>query len=123
MKDYIFNVLNDMSEELSIAQLKRLQEVLIKSSEDKENPPQTVDNYEYLNMFINAKRIEGCSARTLTYYENSVKRMLSMIDVPVRKVTTDQIRDYLANYQRRNDCSKTTVDNIRRNISSFFYVA
>lgn len=120
MKDYIFNVLNDMSEELSIAQLKRLQEVLIKRSEDKENQSQTVDNYEYLNMFINAKRIEGCSARTLAYYENSVKHMLSMIDVPVRKVTTDQIRDYLANYQRINDCSKTTVDNIRRNISSFF---
>ncbi len=120
MKNYIFNVLNDMSEELSIAQLKRLQEVLIKRFEDKENQTQTVDNYEYLNMFINAKRIEGCSARTLVYYENSVKHMLSMIDIPVRKVTTDQIRDYLANYQRINDCSKTTVDNIRRNISSFF---
>ncbi len=120
MKDYIFNVLNDMSEELSIAQLKRLQEVLIKRSEDKDSQSQTVDNYEYLNMFINAKRIEGCSARTLAYYENSAKHMLSMIDVPVRKVTTDQIRDYLANYQRINNCSKTTVDNIRRNISSFF---
>lgn len=76
MKDYIYNVLNDMSEKLSIAQLKRLQEVLIKRSEDKENQSQTVDNYEYLNMFINAKRIEGCSARTLAYYENSVKHML-----------------------------------------------
>ncbi len=120
MKDFIFNVLNDMSEELSIAQLKRLQEVLIKRSEDSDTQSITVDNYDYLNMFINAKRIEGCSERTLAYYENSVRHMLRMIETPVRKMTTDQIRDYLADYQKINNCSKTTIDNIRRNISSFF---
>ena len=72
MKEYIINVLNDMSEEFSSAQLKKLQEVQNKCSEERESPHKSVDNYEYLSMFINAKRIEGCSERTLAYYEGSV---------------------------------------------------
>ncbi len=120
MKEYIINVLNDMSEELSIAQLKKLQEILVKWSEERESPHRSVDNYEYLSMFINAKRIEGCSERTLAYYEGSVRHLLKAVSIPVRKITTEQIRDYLADYQKINNCGKVTVDNIRRNISSFF---
>ena len=120
MKDYIISVLNDMSEELSIAQLKKLQEVLVKRSEEKDTQHKTVDNNEYLSMFINAKKIEGCSERTLSFYESSVRHLLKEVPVPIRKITTDQIRDYLSDYQKINDCSKVTVDNIRRNISSFF---
>lgn len=120
MKEFIFEVLNDMSEELSMAQLKKLQEVLVRRSEEKEYQPKPADNEEYLKMFINAKRIEGCSERTLAYYESSVKHLFGMVRVPVRRITTDQIREYLTEYQKINDCSKATVDNIRRNISSFF---
>ena len=58
--------------------------------------------------------------RTLSYYQVTVEHLLSQITCPIRKITTDQIRCYLANYQKRNNCSKVTVDNIRRNISSFF---
>ena len=58
--------------------------------------------------------------RTLSYYQVTVEQLLSQITCPIRKITTDQIRCYLANYQKRNNCSKVTVDNIRRNISSFF---
>ena len=82
MKEYIINVLNDMSEELSIAQLKKLQEILIKWLEEKESPHKSVDNYEYLSMFINAKRIEGCSERTLAYYEGSVRHLLKATPIP-----------------------------------------
>ena len=71
-------------------------------------------------MFIDAKQIEGCSERTLQYYKMTVEHLLATLDVPVRKMTTDEIRSYLANYQQRNNCSKVTVDNVRRNISSFF---
>ena len=120
MKEYIINVLNDMSEALSIVQLKKLQEVLVKRSEEKGSQNKPVDNDEYLSMFINAKRIEGCSERTLSYYEGSVRHLLKAVTIPVRKITTDQIRDYLSDYQKINNCSKVTVDNIRRNISSFF---
>ena len=79
-----------------------------------------ISNDNYLSMFLNAKKIEGCSERTLAYYKTTVEKLLDEVDDPIRKVTTDDIREYLANYQGLNDCSKTTIDNIRRNISSFF---
>ncbi len=71
-------------------------------------------------MFISAKRIEGCSERTLAYYKITIEHMLSIIVTPLRQVQTDELRAYLAEYQLINNCSKTTVDNIRRNLSSFF---
>ena len=71
-------------------------------------------------MFISAKRIEGCSERTLAYYKTTIEHMLSIIVTPLRQIQTDDLRAYLAEYQLRNNCSKTTVDNIRRNLSSFF---
>ena len=71
-------------------------------------------------MFISAKRIEGCSERTLAYYKATIEHMLSVIVTPLRRVQTDDLRAYLAEYQLRNNCSKTTIDNIRRNLSSFF---
>ena len=73
-----------------------------------------------MDMFISAKRIEGCSERTLAYYKATIEHMLSIIVTPLRQVQTDDLRAYLAEYQLRNNCSKTTVDNIRRNLSSFF---
>ena len=69
---------------------------------------------------ISAKRIEGCSERTLSYYKATIEHMLSIIVTPLRQVNTDDLRAYLVEYQLRNNCSKTTVDNIRRNLSSFF---
>ena len=71
-------------------------------------------------MFLAAKQIEGCSERTINYYRVTVEHLLSQTDTSVRKITTEEIREYLANYQKRNNCSNVTVDNIRRNISSFF---
>jgi integrase/recombinase XerD len=35
-------------------------------------------------------------------------------------MNTDQLRQYLTDYQKINNCGKSTVDNIRRNLSSFF---
>ena len=71
-------------------------------------------------MFLEAKEIEGCSVRTIQYYRVTVKHLLSRITTPVRKITTEEMRTYLVEYQQINQCSKVTVDNIRRNISSFF---
>ena len=71
-------------------------------------------------MFIDAKRIEGCSERTIQYYQVTVEHLLNTVEIAVRKMTTDDLRGYLANYQKINNCSKVTVDNIRRNLSSFF---
>lgn len=121
METAIYNILNDMSESLSISQMKKLQEVLICRLEAEVlNEVEEIDNHDYLEMFITAKRIEGCSERTLQYYKSTIENLLLDIDVPVRKMTTELLREYLSNYQGKNDCGKVTIDNVRRNLSSFF---
>lgn len=120
MDEKLVSILNEMADYLSIAQMKKLQEVLIKNLSEDEPKKEQIPNENYLKMFIDAKRIEGCSERTLQYYNLTVSQLLSIVTVPVRKMTTDEIRGYLAGYQQRNNCSKVTVDNVRRNISSFF---
>jgi site-specific recombinase xerD len=120
MQQLINDILHDMSEVLSAKELYALQIVLQKKLNTQNNQTYPYTNIEYMDMFISAKRIEGCSERTLAYYKATIEHMLSIIVMPLRQVQTDDLRAYLAEYQLRNNCSKTTVDNIRRNLSSFF---
>lgn len=120
MEEKIVAVLNEMSEYLSIAQMKKLQEVIIKTFAENEAVKTDIANDEFLKMFLSAKRIEGCSDRTISYYQTTVKHLLSKTENSVRKITTEEMREYLSNYQKRNECSNVTIDNVRRNISSFF---
>lgn len=120
MESQIANIISDMSEVLDIAQMKKLQEVLIARLTVAHTKPEESDNLAYLDMFLTAKRIEGCSERTIEYYKSTIKAMLEKVDVPVRKMTTEILREYLSQYQGVNNCSKVTIDNIRRNLSSFF---
>ena len=120
MEEKLVKIINEMAEHLSIAQMKKLQEVLIKNLCDSEPEKAEISNYDYLQLFLDAKKIEGCSERTLQYYQVTVERLFKCIKTPVRKQTTEEIRKYLSDYQKINNCSKVTVDNIRRNISSFF---
>lgn len=120
MEDAIKYILVDMDEYLTANQSQKLQRVLISRLTSQTKSVSSVSNSNYLAMFLNAKKIEGCSERTLSYYKTTVEKLLDRITDPIRKVTTDDIREYLASYQGLNDCSKTTIDNIRRNISSFF---
>ena len=120
MEEKIVTLLNEMSEYLSIPQMKKLQEVVLKIFSENEPDKQEISNAEFLKMFLDAKRIEGCSERTIQYYQVTVEHLLSQIESSVRKITTEEIRTYLADYQKINGCSNVTVDNIRRNISSFF---
>lgn len=120
MEEKIVTVVNEMAEYLNVAQLKKLQEVLLKQFSDNVLSRETISNKQYLKMFLNAKKIEGCSERTIQYYRVTVEHMLRNIEAPIRKMCTEQIREYLVDYQKINNCSKVTVDNIRRNISSFF---
>ena len=120
MEEKIVRVLNEMSEYLSISQMKKLQEVVLKTFSENEADKQQISNLEFLKMFLDAKKIEGCSERTIQYYKVTVEHLFSIIDTEVRKITTEEIRRYLAEYQKINGCSNVTVDNIRRNISSFF---
>ena len=120
MQQLINDILHDMSEVLSAKDLYALQIVLQKKLNTQNNQTYPYTNIEYMDMFISAKRIEGCSERTLSYYKATIEHMLSIIVTPLRQVNTDDLRAYLVEYQLRNNCSKTTVDNIRRNLSSFF---
>ena len=120
MEEKLVTILNEMAEYLNIAQMKKLQEVLLKNLAENEPQKAEISNAEYLQMFLDAKKIEGCSERTLQYYRVTVERMLQSITTPIRKICTEEIRSYLSGYQQINGCGKVTVDNIRRNISSFF---
>ncbi len=120
MEDKIVIILNEMSEYLSIPQMKKLQEVMLRTFTEKAEEKKVISNQDYLKMFLDAKTIEGCSKRTIQYYRVTVDKMLQRVSTPIRKITTEEMRKYLSDYQKINDCSKATVDNVRRNISSFF---
>lgn len=120
MEEQLVNILNEMAEHLSISQLKKLQEVLLKNLCRETNQKNRVTNNDYLKMFLEAKKVEGCSLRTLSYYRVTLQHLLKKLTIPIRKMTTDDIRNYLASYQQINNCGKVTIDNVRRNISSFF---
>uniref|UniRef100_UPI003F548D7C site-specific tyrosine recombinase/integron integrase n=1 Tax=Lactobacillus acidophilus TaxID=1579 RepID=UPI003F548D7C len=120
MNEKFIEIINDMADVLNAAQLKRLQEVLLKRLVKDEPEKKKVSNQEYLTKFLEAKKIEGCSERTIKYYKVTVEQLLRKVLDPIRKVTTEQMREYLVDYQKINNCGKTTIDNVRRNISSFF---
>lgn len=79
-----------------------------------------LDSDSLLAAFITAKRLEGCSEKTLAYYQKSIEAVLQAIGKEVRQITTDDLRAYLTRYQATNGVSKVTIDNVRRNLSSFF---
>lgn len=120
MNEQFVEIINDMAEVLNTAQLKRLQEVLLKHLVGGKPTKQKINNSEFLQRFLEAKKIEGCSERTIQYYRITVNKFFSKVTQPVRKVTTEDMREYLVDYQKINNCGKTTIDNVRRNISSFF---
>lgn len=120
MNEKIATVLNEMSAYLSIAQMKKLQEVIVKTFSENELCHQNISNEKFMEMFLTAKKIEGCSERTIKYYRVTTIHLLNYLKEPIRKVTTETMRQYLVDYQKINNCGKTTIDNIRRNISSFF---
>ena len=93
MDEKIVAVLNEMSEYLSISQMKKLQEVILKTFSENEVKKTDHSNLEYLQLFIEAKRIEGCSERTIQYYKSTAEDLLSKIEISVRKISTEEIRN------------------------------
>ena len=78
------------------------------------------DEADAVEAFITAKRIEGCSEKTLSYYRKTIEALIAGVGKAVRQITTDDLRRYLTNYQVQHRSSKVTIDNIRRILSSFF---
>ena len=82
--------------------------------------PQEQEQTDATAAFIAAKRIEGCSEKTLTYYRNTIDAMTAVVGKPVQRITTDDIRQYLTTYQMQRKSSKVTIDNIRRILATFY---
>lgn len=120
MEKIIYEILDEMSDMLDVEQQKKLQQVLLKKLLNKPQKQEPISNEVYMNLFLDAKKVEGCSERTLTYYSSTIIHFFEKIQKPIRKISTEQIRQYLADYQKINNCSNATIDNVRRNISSFF---
>ena len=117
----IYNIIHDMAEVLNASQMQKLQEVLVnRLSENRAPDYLRTSNKEFLDMFLTAKHLEGCSDKTIRYYRCNIQRMLETVDVPVIKISTEMLRKYLVEYQSINNCGKVTIDNVRRSLSTFF---
>ena len=113
----IENIIQRMLPVLDNAQLKHLQIVLNEELE-KQNPK--LEKTDLLEVFLAAKRIEGCSEKTINYYRKTIIKMQNAVKKPILNITTEDLRVFLTNYQHLKNSSKTTIDNIRRILSSFF---
>ena len=117
-------IMQQMLPHLDNAQLQKLEEVLEHSLfmyEISSKCTETEDDSQKLiDAFVYAKRIEGCSEKTLKYYRTTIEKMTEAIDKGVRHMQTDDLRAYLTEYQEKHGSSRVTIDNIRRILSSFF---
>lgn len=99
--------------------LERTLELVLGKYIEKSNNEE-ISSQVLLQRFIEAKRIEGCSEKTLVYYQNTINQMLDWIGKEVMHIVTEDLRCYLTDYQKSKDLSRVTIDNVRRILSSFF---
>lgn len=109
-------ILAEMQPVLIPSQLKRLKAALERAFEPQSNEPSAV----LLKAFLTAKEVEGCSLKTLEYYENTLRKMTDSVAKPYTQINSDDLRKYLNDYEASRGSSKVTIDNIRRIMSSFF---
>lgn len=113
---------------LDNAQMELLHQVLVRCTdkvvvskdEDANDYFFQFTNGELIEKFIAAKKIEGCSEKTIRYYQSTIVKMFDSVTVHTTQLTTDDLRRYLMEYQENNKCSKVNIDNIRRILSSYF---
>lgn len=125
---FIVEVINRMASQLDNGQLRQLNEVLnycltnfeVIETHQCTQEEKHEENKHLLHQFLASKRVEGCSEKSLKYYEATISKMLFSLDKAIKHITTDDLRSYFAKYQKENKSSKVTIDNIRRIFSSFF---
>ena len=127
--DVILNITKDMEDSLTDYQLNKLKESLIinfekldfiMKTDDLKHQEELDENTSMIEAFISSKQIEGCSDRTIKYYKEIIDKFNDSFDKSIKKITTEEIRSYLSNYKEMSTCGSTTIDNIRRVLSSFF---
>lgn len=126
MKNIITNcIVQQMLSVLDNAQLKQLEKAIEIALDGYDiiqcaNNEYVEDDIVIIDKFLSAKRIEGCSEKSLQYYKSTINIMLINVNKPIFRITTNDLREYLTVYQSKNNSSKVTIDNIRRILSSFF---
>lgn len=118
METRINAILLQMQPTLTPSQHKKLSNVLHFFLNNQETPEGT--DHDLLALFLTAKEVEGCSPKTLAYYESTIGKMNAVLEKPYTQLTTDDLRKYLSDYEAERGSSKVTIDNIRRIFSSFF---
>ena len=111
---------NVQMEMLHTALITVLGNLSITSVKIEEQEQHTLDNSNLISIFLSAKKVEGCSEKTIKYYNACLIKLFSIIHKHAFHITTEDLRNYLADYEIKNSCSKTNIDNIRRILSSFF---
>ena len=126
-EELIETIMQQMLPYLDNAQMEKLKDTLhycmhdVEIVADSSMLPKPVEtNGSLLSKFMSAKRVEGCSVKTLNYYQSVLLKLFSMVPVSVLHMKTEHIRSYLSAYADRTKCSKSNLDNIRRILSSFF---
>lgn len=123
-QNLIKDIIEEMLPYMNNSQYEKLQEVLqctLAGYEVTENKNvEKKAELDFVGLFLSAKRIEGCSEKSLKYYKATINAMLDELQIDVKHIMTDDIRNYLTDYQTRKKSSKVTIDNIRRILSSFF---
>jgi len=127
-EEFVNDVLRDMLVYLDNGQAEQLRRVLnhnlsgfeLQKNEKAETVVASEENSRLTNAFLSAKRIEGCSEKSLAYYRKTIETMTERIGKGITHITTNDLRSYLTDYQAERKSSKVTIDNIRRILSSFF---
>ncbi len=120
MNPVIDEILQEMLKVLDNSQLIQLKRVLRLKLSNSSDDSSDLSNETYINDYLSAKQVEGCSEKTIKYYQATLFMMVSNIKKSVRKITTEDLREYLGDYQKSRGSSRITIDNIRRIFSSFF---
>ena len=126
--EFVNDVLRDMLAYLDNGQTEQLRRVLrhnlsgyeIQRRTDSTAEDASTENTRLTDAFLSAKRIEGCSEKSLSYYRKTIETMFEKIGKGITHITTNDLRSYLTDYQTERKSSKVTIDNIRRILSSFF---
>ena len=116
----ITEIEQNMLPHLNNEQLEVLHATLTQALRDKLPQDSVNADVNLLQMFLSAKRVEGCSDKTVHYYDSTIRNVLETVGKEAKQVTTEDIRLYLDRYQLESSVSKVTIDNIRRILSSFF---
>lgn len=126
MKELLKNeILQEMICFLDDKQINKLKDVLDEvlgtyGITDKPSNEASVTDVNYIDLFLSAKRLEGCSEKSLKYYKATIDNVLKVLNLNIKHITTNDLRKYLTDYQEQNKSSRVTIDNIRRILSSFF---